>query len=143
MSAQKMVSRWCVGVAACGLALAALPYAPDAEARGRRAGFFVGGVVVGAMLAPRYVYPAPYYYYPAPAVIYPAYPPAVTYVSPPVVVPPVVVQQQAAPVVPQAAARAQPLSIEDRLHRLRSVCDQGLFTESECQSRREQILQEM
>lgn len=138
MPAPKMVSRWCAGAAACGLVLATLPYAPDAEARGRRVGFFVGGVVVGAILAPRYVYPAPYYYYPPPAVIYPAYPPAVTYVSPPVVV-----QQQAAPAVPQTTPRAQPLSIEDRLHRLRSVCDQGLFTESECQLRREQILQEM
>ena len=138
MPVKKMISRWYAGAAACGLVLAALPYAPDAEARGRRAGFFVGGVVVGAVFAPRYVYPVPYYYYPAPAVIYPAYPPAVTYVSPPVVV-----QQQASPVVPQAIQRAQPLSIEDRLRRLHSVCDQGLFTESECQSRREQILQEM
>ena len=138
MPAQSMVSRVCADAVACGLALAVFPYAPDAEARGRRAGFFVGGVVVGAVLAPRHVYSAPYYYYPAPAVIYPAYPPAVTYVSPPVVV-----QQQAVPAVPQTAPRTQSPSIEDRLRRLRSLCDQGLFTEAECQSRREQMLQEM
>ena len=135
--------------AASGLALAALlvtlPYAPNAEARGghhHRGGFFVGGVVLGAVLAPRYVYAAPYYY--PPPVYYAPYPAQVTYVQPPVIV------QQAAPalvqplaLVPQVAATPQPLSIEDRLRRLRSMCEQGLFTVGECQGRREQILQEM
>ena len=125
-------------------------YAPDADAHGgRRFGFFIGGAVVGAaVFAPRYVYPAPYYYY-APAPVY--YPPTVTYINPPVVVQqvaPVTVQpaaQQPAPqyAAPQSAARAPTLSIEDRLRRLRSVCEQGLLTESECYTRREQILQEM
>ena len=117
--------------------LAALPYAPNAEARGghHRAGFFVGGVVLGAVLAPRYVYSAPYYYYPPP-VYYAPYPAQVTYVQPPVVV------QQVAPAAPLAAA-PQALGIEERLRRLRSMCEQGLFTASECQSRREQMLQEM
>lgn len=122
--------------------VAAVPYAPDADAHGgRRFGYFIGGAVVGAaVFGPRYVYPAPVYYYPAPVV----YPPTVTYVSPP----PVVVQQAAPvvtqPVVPQVAAPpAQRLSIEERAQRLRNLCDQGLFTEQECRVRREQILQEM
>ena len=136
--------------AASGLALAALlvtlPYAPNAEARGghhHRGGFFVGGVVLGAVLAPRYVYAAPYYY--APPVYYAPYPAQVTYVQPPVMVQqaaPAVVQP-VAPAPPQVAATPQPLGIEDRLRRLRSMCEQGLFTAGECQGRREQILQEM
>lgn len=125
--------------------LAALPYAPNAEARGghHRAGFFAGGVVLGAVLAPRYVYSAPYYYYPPP-VYYAPYPAQVTYVQPPVVVQQVApaVVLQAAPAAPLAAA-PQALGIEERLRRLRSMCEQGLFTASECQSRREQMLQEM
>ena len=125
-------------------------YAPDGDAHGgRRFGFFIGGAVVGAALfAPRYVYPAPYYYY-APAPVY--YPPTVTYINPPVVVQqmaPIAVQPavpQAAPqyAAPQSAARAPTLSIEDRLRRLRSVCDQGLLTAQECHTQREKILQEM
>ena len=132
------------------LVAGAAHYAPDADAHGgRRFGFFIGGAVVGAaVFAPRYVYPAPYYYYP-PAPVY--YPPTVTYINPPVVVQqmaPIAVQPavpQAAPqyAAPQSAARAPTLSIEDRLRRLRSVCDQGLLTETECHTRREQILQEM
>ena len=128
----------------------AVHYAPDADARGgRRFGFFIGGAVVGAaVFAPRYVYPAPYYYY-APAPVY--YPPTVTYINPPVVVQqmaPAPVQpaaQQAVPqyAAPQSAAPVPTLSIEDRLRRLRSVCEQGLLTETECHTRREQILQEM
>lgn len=155
MSAQRIASRAVLQIAAFAALLAALPYAPDAEARGgRRFGFFAGGVVVGAVLAPRYYYPAPYYYYPPaayypPPVYYPPYP-TVTYVAPPVVV-----QQQVAPssaqpaspaatpANPQQNAQTQSMSIEDRLLRLRSMCDQGLFTESECHKRREQILQEM
>ena len=127
-------------VLALALLAGAAHYAPAAEARGgHRFGYFIGGAVVGAAIfAPRYAYPAPYYYYPAP--VY--YPPAVTYVSPPVVV------QQAAPVVtqpavPQTAVPAPRLSIEDRAQRLRSMCEQGLFTSEECRVRREQILQEM
>ena len=146
MFTQKSVSRALLQVVASATVLAALPYAPDAEARGgRRFGFFAGGVVLGAVLAPRYVYAAPYYYYP-PVTYYPPYPATVTYVQPP----PVVVQQvapavnqQAAPAQPNAATTSPQLSIEDRLRRLRSMCEQGLFTEFECHSRREQILQEM
>ena len=127
------------------LVVGAAHYAPDADAHGgRRFGFFIGGAVVGAsVFAPRYVYPAPYYYY-APAPVY--YPPTVTYINPPVVVQqtaPVTVQPAPQYAAPQSAAPVPTLSIEDRLRRLRSVCDQGLLTETECHTRREQILQEM
>lgn len=139
-----LLSRSGAPILALTALLVALPYAPDADARGRRIGVFIGGVVVGAAFAPRYVYSAPYYYYPPP-VYYAPYPAQVTYVSPPVVI------QQAAPPAPAAqsqapssvAAAAQTMSIEDRLRRLRSLCEQGLFTEAECHHRREQMLQEM
>ena len=127
------------------LVAGAAHYAPDADAHGgRRFGFFIGGAVVGAsVFAPRYAYPAPYYYY-APAPVY--YPPTVTYINPPVVVQqmaPVTVQPAPQSAAPQLAAPVPTLSIEDRLRRLRSVCDQGLLTSQECYTRREQILQEM
>jgi hypothetical protein len=124
-------------------------WAANAEARGgHRGGWFVGGLFVGAALAPRYVYPAPAYYYP------PAYyaPPPVVYAPPPVVYsPPPVVIQQAAPVYTAPApvysspapVTSQSMTVEERLRRLRSMCDQGLFTMQECDSRRHQILQEM
>jgi hypothetical protein len=130
-------------VLALALLAGAAQYAPNAEARGgHRFGYFIGGAVVGAaMFAPRYAYPSPYYY---PAPVY--YQPAVTYVTPA----PVVVQQVAPivtqPVVPQVVVPAAPVarqSIEDRAQRLRSMCEQGLFTSEECRVRREQILQEM
>ena len=83
------------------------------------------------------------------ALPYAPYPPMVTYVSPPPVV-----FQQAVPAAPaqsamqvpapsHVASTAQTLSIEDRLRRLRSLCEQGLFTEAECNNCREQILQEL
>ena len=141
--ARPAARRSAVSLIALAVVLATLPYAPNAEARGghHRAGFFMGGVVLGAVLAPRYVYSAPYYY--PPPVYYAPYPPQVTYVQPPVVV------QQVAPApAPQAvpvqpAAAPQTLGIEERLRRLRSMCEQGLFTAGECQTRREQLLQEM
>ena len=140
MSLQRMLSRAGAHILAVAALLAALPYAPDAEARGgRRAGFFIGGVVLGSVLAPRYVYAAPYYYYPPP-VYYAPYPATVTYVSPP---PVVIGQAVPAPAPASVAAAAQTMSIEDRLRRLRSLCEQGLFTEAECHNRREQMLQEM
>ena len=144
MPSLRMLSRTGAPILALAVVLAALPYAPDAEAHGgRRAGFFFGGLVVGSVFAPRYVYAAPYYY--PPPVYYAPYPPSVTYVQPPVVI------QQAVPAAPavqgsapsNVAAAAQTMSIEDRLRRLRSMCEQGLFTEAECHNRREQILQEM
>lgn len=138
-SSHHMFRRLIVSALAVAGSSAGLSFAPDAEARGwRRGGYFVGGVVVGAMIAPRVVYASPYYY--PPAVVYA---PPVTYVPPPVtyVSPAPVVVQQTAPAV--QAAPSQPLSIEDRLRRLRSMCDQGLFTPGECQMRREQLLQEM
>ena len=147
MSSLRMLSRTGAPILAMAALLAALPYAPDAGAHGsRRAGFFIGGLVVGSVFAPRYVYSAPYYYAPPP-VYYAPYPPVVTYVQPPVVI------QQAAPAPVQPAAQlsapsnisaaSQTMSIEDRLRRLRSMCEQGLFTEMECRNRREQILQEL
>ena len=126
-------------LAVLAVLLAAFPYSSNAEAHGRghRGGYFFGGVVVGAaVFAPRYYYPAPYYYYGPP---YYPYPPAVTYVAPPVMVQPAV----PVPVQPPAQPPVSQLSIEDRLQRLRGMCDQGLVTEQECRTRREQILQEM
>lgn len=130
-----------------GVALA-LQHATPAEARGRHAGgWFAGGLVVGALLAPRYAIPAPSYYYP-PRVYYsppPVYYPPPTYYAPPPVVysaPPVYVQP-AAPIASAPATAPQALPIEDRLRRLRSLCDQGLFSAEQCQQRSAQILQEM
>lgn len=130
-----------------GVALA-LQHATPADARGRHGGgWFAGGLVVGALLAPRYALPAPSYYYPprvyySPAPVY--YPPPTYYAPPPVVyaAPPVYVQPPA-PIAsaPYAAPHAVP--IEDRLRRLRSLCDQGLFSAEQCHQRSEQILQEM
>lgn len=130
-----------------GVALA-LQHATPAEARGRHGGgWFAGGLVVGALLAPRYAVPAPSYYYP-PRVYYsppPVYYPPPTYYAPPPVVysaPPVYVQPPA-PIAAAPSAAPQALPIEDRLRRLRSLCDQGLFTADQCQQRSEQILREM
>ena len=125
---------------------AALQYAPPATAGGRHGGWFIGGLVVGAALAPRYAYPAPFYHHPrvyyAPPPVY--YPPQVVYTAPPVYVqPPQVYVQPLAPIAAAPAAAPLALSIEDRLRRLRSLCDQGLFTVGECHQRREQILQEL
>ena len=126
----------------------ALQYAPPAKAGGRHGGWFIGGLVVGAALAPRYAYPAHYYNYPArvyyaPPPVY--YPPQVVYTAPPVYVqpPPPVYLQAPAPIAAASPAAPLALPIEDRLRRLRSLCDQGLFTVGECQQRREQILQEL
>ncbi|MFN0159681.1 MAG: hypothetical protein ACKVQQ_00515 [Burkholderiales bacterium] len=143
---------------------ATLPAAPVADAHGfgRRGGYFIGGVVVGSALAgPRYWHPHPWgppVYHP-PRVIY--VPPPVVF-SPPVVYPPVPqviytvpaapVQVQipampmvTAPGIPAApsAAAPQAMSMEDRLRRLQSLCDQGLLTFMECERRREQILAEL
>lgn len=120
------------------LAATALQYAPPAEAHWRRGGWFVGGLVVGAALAPRYVYSAPAYVYPPP-VVYSA-PPPVIYAAPP---PPVVVQPAPAVVAAPAPVPAQALPLDERLRRLRSLCEQGLLTVEECHSRREQILREL
>lgn len=133
------------GLMAMTMAMA-LQYSPSADAHGRRGygiGWFAGGLVVGAALAPRYVHPAPVYYYPPPAyyapppVVYSQ--PAVVYAQPPVVV-------QSAPVVvtaPPAQAHVAPSPVEDRLRRLRSLCEQGLLTPQECQSRREEVLRDL
>lgn len=125
---------------------ALLQFSIPAEAHGRRAGWFVGGVVIGAALAPRYVHPAPVYYrawphlyYAPPPVVYSA--PTVVYTAPPAVVaPPPIVY---APPPASAAPPVQPLSIEERLRRLRNLCNEGLFTAYECAERREQILREL
>jgi hypothetical protein len=80
--------------------------------------------------------------YYAPPPVY--YPPQVVYTAPPVYVqPPQVYVQPPAPIAAAPAAAPLALPIEDRLRRLRSLCDQGLFTPGECQQRREQILQEL
>ena len=133
------------GLMAATMAVA-LQYSANADAHGRRGGFgigwFAGGLVVGAALAPRYAYPAPVYYYPPPPTYYA--PPPVVYTPPPVVYtqPPVVVQPAPA-VVTAPQYQAQPSSIEDRLRRLRSLCEQGLLTPQECQNRREEVLREL
>ncbi|MBL8381948.1 MAG: hypothetical protein JNM90_02655 [Burkholderiales bacterium] len=135
-----------------GLAATLLSLAPPADAHGRRAGWFVGGLVVGAALAPRHVIAAPVYVRPwphltyAPPVIYA--PPPVVYAPPPAVVyapPPAVYASPPAPAhaaPPAIAPHAMP-SIEERLRRLRSLCDEGLLTPHECAVRREQILREL
>jgi hypothetical protein len=143
---------------------ASLPLAPaaDAHGSGRRFGYFVGGLAVGtSLVGPRYWGPPPWHALP-PRVVY--VPPPVVY-SPPVVYPPVpqviytvpAAPVQVAPVqvVPMPMVTApgipaapvvpgqQALSIEDRLRRLQSLCDQALLTVTECERRREQILAEL
>jgi len=144
------------GLATAAIALvlaAALPYAADAQARGHghwRAGAFIGGVVVGAAIARPHYYPyyRPYYapppvYYAPSAPYYPPasyYPPAVVYSPPPA--PVTYIEQQPNYVTAPAAATPQ-LPLEQRLRRLKAMCDQGLFTPHECSARREEILREM
>jgi hypothetical protein len=62
----------------------------------------------------------------------------VIYTQPPVVV-------QPAPAVVAAPQQVQPQasSVEDRLRRLRNLCEQGLLTPQECQNRREEVLREL
>ena len=129
-------------------ALVAMQFSAPADAHGRGGrggGWFIGGLVLGAAaFAPRYAYPSPSYYWPPtyyapPPVVYS--PPPVVYSAPPAVysAPPQVVQQSAPIIAPAPLS----MTVEDRLRRLRSMCDQGLFTPQECDGRRAQILQEM
>jgi len=146
--------------AAFSLACAGL-YAPLAEARGGHVGHsghssghssghggshwrgaaFIGGVVVGSVIARPYYYPytssyyAPSYYYP-PAAYYP--PPAYVAPAPQVTY---IEQQPNYVTAPQAATPQLP--IEQRALRLKQMCDRGLFTPQECASRREEILRGM
>ena len=137
-------------------AAAALQYAPAADARGYghgghggygghgghggyRAGYFIGGAVLGAaLIGSRYYYPPPVYYYPPAPVYYP--PPAVVYSSPP----PAVVYSSPPP-APQYAPQqyGNNLPIDERLRQLRNLCDQALLSAQECQVRRNQILSEL
>ena len=129
-------------------AAAALQYAPAADARGygrgghggHRAGYFIGGAVLGAALigSRYYYYPPPAYYYPPAPVYYP--PPAVVYSSPP----PAVVYSSPPP-APQYAPQqySNNLPIDERLRQLRNLCDQALLSAQECQVRRNQILSEL
>jgi hypothetical protein len=73
------------------------------------------------------------------------YPPPTYYAPPPVVYtqPPVVVQSAPTIVTAPQQYQAQPPSVEDRLRRLRSLCEQGLLTPQECQNRREEVLREL
>lgn len=73
---------------------------------------------------PAAYYPPNYYIDPGPITYLEANPPPVNYIT-----------------NPQAATPKLPL--EDRLKRLKSMCDQGLFTPDECATRRQQILNEM
>lgn len=124
--------------------LVILQYSAPAEAHGRRGGYFLGGAVLGAAIAgPRYYYPPPAYYYPP---VRPYYPPPVAYVPAPfVAVPPQVVYAAPPPAsYPQPPAIvAAPMSFEDRLVRLKNLCEQGLIPDDECRAKREQILREM
>lgn len=135
-------------------AVGAAQYAPSALARGGHGGghggghccgggVFFGGAIVGAAIASSYFY-GPSYYSPA------YYPPA--YYPPPYYPPPApttyIEQQQyytsPPPAPPVAAAPPQPqLSLEQRVQRLKAMCDQHLFTPEECANRREQLLREM
>ena len=96
--------------------------APAAHAR-----VFVGVGVPLPFFGPPVYYPPPTYYAPPPVV----------YSAPPVYV------QPPAPIASAPSGAPQALPIEDRLRRLRSLCDQGLFTADQCQQRSEQILREM
>jgi len=130
------------------LAAAAL-HAPAAQARGHggghwHGGAFFGGLVIGAAIARPYYYPyyqpyyaPPAYYYP-PAAYYP--PPPVVYTTPPA--PVTYIERQPNYVTAPSAATPQ-LPLEQRLQRLKAMCDKGLFTQQECTSRRAEILREM
>lgn len=137
-------------------AAAALQYAPAADAHGYgrgghggyRAGYFIGGAVLGAsLIGSRYYYPPPAYYYPPAPVYYP--PPAVVYSSPPPAVvyslPPPAVVYSSPPPAPQYAPQqyGNNLPIDERLRQLRNLCDQALLSAQECQTRRNQILGEL
>ncbi len=129
--------------AALTIGLATLLQAAPAEAHGRRGGYFLGGVVAGAAFSgPRYYYPPPVYHYPP---IRPYYPPPVVYVPAPAVAAPPQVVYTAPPVsypLPPGVIAA-PLSFEERLVRLKNLCEQGLIPDDECRAKREQILREM
>ena len=129
--------------AALTIGLATLLQVAPAAAHGRRGGYFLGGVVAGAAFsAPRYYYPPPVYQYPP---LRPYYPPPVVYVPAPAVVAPPQVVYTAPPVSypPPPAFIAPPLSFEERLVRLKNLCEQGLIPDDECRFKREQILREM
>ena len=148
-----------LALVALALACAGLLYAPLADARGGHAGHsgnsghgghggshwrggaFIGGVVVGSVLARPYYYPysSPYY---APSYYYPpaAYYPPTVYAAPPA--PVTYIEQQPNYVTAPQAATPQ-LPIEQRAQRLKAMCDRGLFTPQECASRREEILRGM
>ena len=125
------------------LLVAAVAYAPAADARGRGYGHgarIAGAVILGAAFA-RPLYYAPRVYY-APPVYYPPsvyYPPPAYYPSPPAVVystPPVYVEQAGAP--PAAS-----FPIEERLRRLQSACGQRLLSAAECETKRQELMRLM
>ena len=141
--------RLLAALAMLACATGAAQYAPAAEARGFHGGFhgggrccgggvFIGGALFGAAIASSYYYPS---YYPPDY-----YPPA--YYPPPA--PVTYIEQQpyydgTQPPAPPPAAVAPPqqLSLEQRVQRLKAMCDQHLFTPQECATRREQLLREM
>ena len=142
-------TRPAVAGALVAASLAAFAYSGPADAH-RRGGWFAGGLVVGAMLAPRYVSPAPIYRYAPPVYYQPQViysPPPVVYSTPPqVIYSPPPVTYAAPPAVPPQRPQAvytQQFTIEERLRRLRHLCDEGLLTASECQLRREELLREL
>jgi hypothetical protein len=107
-------------------------------------GAFAGGLLLGAAFAPRYYYGPGWY--PPPVV---AAPPPVYY-APPAYYGPPVVATAPAPVVVERGYRAPPpppaiprLSVEERLQRLKRLCDQALLTRDECRHRRELIARDL
>jgi hypothetical protein len=106
-------------------------------------GAFAGGLFLGAVLAPRYYYgPA---WYPPPVVVAPPpvyySPPAYYYGSPVARAAPAVVDRpRSIPPPPPATLR---LSVEERLQRLKRLCNQALLTKDECRQRRELIARDL
>ena len=107
--------------------------------------------MAGAVLSRPYYWGPPAYAYAPPPVYYSYAPPPVVYSTPvysapvysaPVYsAPPVYVERQVLP--PPAPQVSATMPVEDRLRRLRSMCDQGLLTESECHAKREDILKQL
>ena len=162
-SGRRLVAALVMAVCAFGAA----QYAPSAQARGFGgshhggshwgSGAIFGAAVIGTALASSYYYNSGYYnsgYYAqpySPAYYPPAYYPPAVYAPP---APPVsYIEQQptyaspppvaySSPPAPPAPAASQ-LSVEQRVQRLKEMCDRHLFTPQECASRRQELLQMM
>lgn len=117
-----------LGILLAACVSSASAHGPRQGYSGHGLGYFGGGLVLGALIAqPRVLYPSTFYYAPAPVYVQPpvSYLPAPTYVQPSTI-----------------TTYVAPVPVEERLRRLRSICDQGLVSPTECAQKRAQILQE-